>query len=86
MKKAVKRLVALVVLLAIFAALWFIRFRGVTHEQIYDVVVAESTGIQDRIDLRAAALDQKLDRIEAKLARLLGLADRPLPDNLQKVD
>ena len=86
MKKAVKRLVALVVLLAIFAALWFIRFRGVTHEQIYDVVVAESTGIQERIDLRSAALDQKLDRIEAKLDRLLDLADRPLPDNLQKVD
>lgn len=86
MKKAVKRLVALVVLLAIFAALWFIRFRGVTHEQIYDVVVTESTGIQERIDLRAAALDQKLDRIEAKLDRLLDLADRPLPDNLQKID
>ena len=86
MKKAVKRLGALVVLLAIFAALWFIRFRGVTHEQIYDVVVAESTGIQERIDMRAAALDQKLDRIEAKLDRLLDLADRPLPDNLQKVD
>ena len=86
MNKVFKRLVALVVLLAIFAALWFIRFRGVTHEQIYDVVVAESTGIQERIDLRSAALDQKLDRIEAKLDRLLDLADRPLPDNLQKVD
>ena len=86
MKRWIRRLAALAVLAAIFAALWFVRFRGVTHERIYDAVVAESAGVQTRIDLRYSALDGKLDRIESKLDRLLELADRPLPDNLRRIE
>ena len=86
MKKGIRHLVRLAVLAAIFAALWFVRFRGVTHERIYDAVVEESADVKTRVDMRYSALDRKLDRIESKLDRLLELADRPLPDNLQKVD
>ena len=85
-KKCLRRIGYLAALALLLAAIWFIRFRGVTHEQIYDVVVAESATVQDRIDLRYSALDRKLDRIESKLDRLLDLADRPLPDDMRKVD
>jgi len=86
MKKGIRHLVRLAVLAAIFAALWFVRFRGVTHERIYDVVVEESADVKTRVDLRYSALDRKLDRIESKLDRLLELADRPLPDNLRRIE
>ena len=79
----VRLVLVAIVLLALAAVALYLRFGGVTHERIYDVVVGESDAIQARIDDRCRALDRKLDRIEGKLDRLLEIANRPLPDNLQ---
>ena len=86
MKKRINLLAGLAALAAIFAALWLVRFRGVTHERIYDAVVAESADVKTQIDVRSSAIDRKLERIESKLDRLLELADRPLPDNLRRIE
>lgn len=74
----------LVLILVIIAAALYLRFFGVTHERIVDVVQDESGEIRQKIDDRYQALDKKLDRIESKLDRLLSIAERPLPDNLQE--
>lgn len=79
----VRLVLVAIVLLALAAVALYLRFGGVTHERIYDAVVGESDAIQARIDDRYRALDRKLDRIEGKLDRLLEIANRPLPDNLQ---
>ena len=70
-------------LLALLCAVLYLRFGGVTHERLYDAVVNESDEIQERIDVRCRELDRKLDRIEGKLDKILEMANRPLPDNLQ---
>jgi len=77
--------IAVLILLAILAAALYLRFGGVTHERLYDAVIGESDAIKMRIDERYQALDEKLDRIEGKLDRILEIANRPLPDNVQRV-
>ena len=76
-------LIAVVVLLA---ATLYLRFGGVPHERIVEAVADGTHEVKDRIDSRCAALDRKLDRIESKLDRLLEIANRPLPDGLQRAD
>ena len=80
------RLIALmVVILVVFGAALYLRYGGVTHERIVEVVEDRSDEIKDRIDERYSALDRKLDRIESKLDKLLEVATRPLPDGMQEV-
>lgn len=81
-----KKLIAILVLLLVAAgaAIWYLKFAGVTHEDIYDAVTAESTKVQSVVDDRYQKLDRKLDRIESKLDRLLEIANRPLPDGMQR--
>ena len=79
----VKLGVAGVILLAIIIAALYLRYGGVTHESIHHAVLDESSEIKERIDDRYSALDKKLERIEGKLDRILDIANRPLPDNLQ---
>ena len=81
----VKLIVVGLILLALAAVALYLRFGRVTHERIYDAVTGESDAIQTKVDDRYHALDRKLDRIEGKLDRLLEIANRPLPDNLQPV-
>ncbi len=83
MKKLIAFLVIL--LLALVAAVVYLKFVGVTHEEIYDAVKGESATIQSVVDDRYRKLDRKLDRIEGKLDRTLEIANRPLPDNIQRV-
>ena len=79
------RLIALlVVILVIFGAALYLRYGGVTHERIVEVVEDRSDEIKVRIDERYSALDRKLDRIESKLDKLLEIATRPLPDGMQE--
>ena len=84
MKKLIIRLVVL--LAAAGAAIWYLKFAGVTHEDIYDAVTGESTKVQSVVDDRYRKLDQKLDRIEGKLDKLLEIANRPLPDGMQRAE
>ena len=84
MKKLIVILVLLVI--ALGAALWYLKFAGVTHEEIYEAVTDESKTIQSVVDERYQALDRKLDRIEGKLDKLLEIANRPLPDGMQRVE
>ena len=80
------RLIALmVVILVVFGAALYLRYGGVTHERIVEVVEDRSDEIKDRIDERYSALDRKLDRIESKLDKLLEIATRPPPDGMQEV-
>ena len=65
-------------------AIWYLKFAGVTHEDIYDAVTAESTKVQSVVDDRYQKLDRKLDRIESKLDKLLEIANRPLPDGVPR--
>ena len=81
-----KKLIVILILLmiALGAALWYLKFAGVTHEEIYDAVTEESAKVQSVVDDRYQKLDKKLDRIEGKLDKLLEIANRPLPDGMQR--
>ena len=83
-----KKLIAILVLLviALGAAIWYLKFAGVTHEEIYEAVTGESEKIQSVVEDRCQKLDRKLDRIEGKLDKLLEIANRPLPDGMQRAD
>ena len=82
MKKLIAVLILLLIVLA--AALWYLKFYGVTHEEIYEAVAEESAKVQSVVDDRYQRLDRKLDRIEGKLDKLLEIANRPLPDGMQR--
>ena len=81
-----KKLIGILVLLMITlgAAVWYLKFYGVTHEEIYEAVTEESAKVQSVVDDRYQKLDQKLNRIEGKLDKLLEIANRPLPDGMQR--
>ena len=83
-----KKTVLFIILLAIAlgAAIWYLKFYGVTHEDIYAAVTDESAKVQSVVDDRYQKLDTKLDRIEGKLDKLLEIANRPLPDGLQRAE
>ena len=83
-----KKLIVILVLLLVVAgtSIWYLKFAGVTHEDIYDAVTAESTKVQSVVDDRYQKLDRKLDRIESKLDKLLKIANRPLSDDMQRVE
>ena len=72
--------------LALGAAVWSLKFSGVTHEDIYEAVTEESAKVQSVVDDRYQKLDRKLDRIEGKLDKLLEIANRPLPDGMQRAE
>ena len=78
--------VLLLLLIAAVAAIWFLKYAGVTHENIYAAVTDESAEIQSVVDDRYQKLDKKLDSIESKLDRLLEIANRPLPDGMQPAE
>ena len=84
MKKLIVILILLVV--ALGAAVWYLKFAGVTHEEIYEAVTEESAKVQAVVDDRYQKLDKKLDRIEVKLDKLLEIANRPLPDGMQRAE
>lgn len=83
-----KKLIVILVLLmiALGVAIWYLKFYGVTHEEIYDAVTDESAKVQSVVDDRFLKLDKKLDRIEGKLDKLLEIANRPLPDGMRRAD
>ena len=84
MKKLI--VVLILLLIALAAALWYLKFHGVTHEEIYEAVTGESAKVQSVVDDRYQRLDRKLDRIEGKLDKLLEIANRPLPDGMRKAE
>ena len=84
MKKLI--VVLILLLIALAAALWYLKFYGVTHEEIYEAVTEESAKVQAVVDDRYQRLDKKLDRIEGKLDRILEIANRPLPDGMRRVE
>ena len=84
MKKLI--VVLILLLIALAAALWYLKFYGVTHEEIYEAVTEESAKVQAVVDDRYQRLDRRLDRIEGKLDKLLEIANRPLPDGMQKAE
>ena len=84
MKKLI--VVLILLLIALAAALWYLKFYGVTHEEIYEAVTEESVKVQSVVDDRYQRLDRKLERIEGKLDKLLEIANRPLPDGMRKAE
>ena len=84
MKKLIVILFLLVIALGV--AVWYLKFSGVTHEEIYEAVTEESAKVQSVVDDRYQKLDRKLDRIEGKLDKLLEIANRPLPDGMQRAE
>ena len=83
-----KKLIVILILLmiALGAVVWYLKFAGVTHEEIYEAVTEESAKVQAVVDDRYQKLDRKLDRIEGKLDKLLEIANRPLPDGMQRAE
>ena len=79
----IRLMILLVIVLAIVGAALYLRFGGVTHERIVEVVDDRAEEIKAHIDIRYSELNQKLDRVESKLDRLLEIATRPLPDGMQ---
>ena len=84
MKKLIVILFLLVI--ALGAAVWYLKFSGVTHEEIYEAVTEESAKVQNVVDDRYQKLDKRLDRIEGKLDKLLEIANRPLPDGMRRAE
>ena len=84
MKKLIVILMLLVI--ALGAAVWYLKLAGVTHEEIYEAVTDESEKIRSVVEDRYQKLDKKLDRIEGKLDKLLEIANRPLPDGMQRAE
>ena len=84
MKKLI--VVLILLLIALAAALWYLKFYGVTHEEIYEAVTEESAKVQSVVEDRYQRLDRKLDRIEGKLDKILEIANRPLPDGMQRAE
>ena len=84
MKKLI--VILFLLLIALGAAVWYLKFSGVTHEEIYEAVTEESAKVQNVVDDRYRKLDQKLDRIEGKLDKLLEIASRPLTDGMQRAE
>ena len=84
MKKLIVILFLLVI--ALGAAIWYLKFYGVTHEDIYEAVTAESAKVQSVVEDRYQKLDKRLDRIEGKLDKLLEIANRPLPDGMKRAE
>ena len=84
MKKLIVILMLLVI--ALGAAVWYLKFAGVTHEEIYGAVTDESEKIRSVVEDRYQKLDKKLDRIEGKLDKLLEIANRPFPDGMQRAE
>ena len=84
MKKLI--VVLILLLIASASALWYLKFCGVTHEEIYEAVTEESAKVQSVVDDRFQKLDRKLDRIESKLDKILEIANRPLPDGMQRAE
>ena len=84
MKKMISILILLVI--ALGTAIWYLKFAGVTHEEIYEAVTEESAKVQAVVDDRYQKLDKKLDRIEGKLDKLLEIANRPLPDGMRRAE
>ena len=82
-----KRIGILILRLLIAAAVvFYLKFAGVTHEDIYEAVTEESAKVQDVVDDRYQKLDRKLDRIEGKLDKILEIANRPLPDSMPRAE
>ena len=82
-----KLIVVLILLMIAFGAVvWYLKFAGVTHEDICEAVTDESAKVQSVVDDRYQKLDRKLDRIEGKLDKLLEIANRPLPDGMQRAE
>ena len=84
MKKLI--VVLILLLIALAAAIWYLKFYGVTHEEIYEAVTEGAAKVQSVVDDRYQRLDRKLDRIEGKLDKLLEIANRPLPDGMQRAE
>ena len=88
-RKFMPWLVVLLLLIVLFAV-WF-STGGVSNRAVYDKTADESRVIQAKIDARADQLLRKAEestmkRIESKLDQLLEIANRPLPDGLERVD
>ena len=83
MKKKLLAFAFLLLTIVVASVVWYLKFAGITHEDIYESVTDESGKIQSVVDDRYQKLDQKLDRIEGKLDRLLEIANRPLPDGME---
>ena len=73
----------LVMLLLIAGWMWFVQCGGVSHREIKDTVIEQSAEVQAHVDARCDALERKLDRIEAKLDKLIEMATPKLPDGMR---
>lgn len=92
MRKIRIAICVLILLLLALGAVWYVS-GGVSNRTILDAVLAESSAIQNKVDQRADELsakldraDRKLDRIEGKLDKLLEIANRPLPDGMERAE
>lgn len=84
--------IAVLLLVILLLAVWFAT-GGISNRAIYDKTTDESKIIQAKIDARADQLLRKAEesaatmkRIESKLDQLLELANRPLPDGLERAE
>lgn len=80
-----KFLTILILLIVAAVAAWYCHMQcgGVMHGELKDAIEDESAAILSRIDERYKALDAKLDRIEAKIDKLIDMATPKFPDGMK---
>ena len=85
MKACVKKaLVALLLLLIGALAAWSLRpASGVTREEVAHAVVTGTMQTTAHVDARCERLEKKLEQMDEKLDRILGLLVPALPDNMR---
>ena len=72
--------VAVLLLVAVAAFLWYRFNGGVSHQDICNAVHDEAKGLHEHVELRYHDLDRKLDGIESKLDQLIKMVQPPASD------
>lgn len=81
-----KNVVAILVILVLAAVgAWWRHCGGVSHGDLKASIEREASATREQVAAHDARINEKLDRIEAKLDKLIEMATPKLPDGMEIV-